>query len=455
MSLYGNSIIDYRNTQVVNEAYVGKTPTLEEIEKKIGELRENIKFSDNLNRSDKITEINRLFEKQFGMDIFALKVLQTKYIDAYTYSLSTRLDYAEKYASLADMITADMKNGFRFKPGNDAAVVVCISYEFLHNKLWTDAEIMAILLHEIGHNFSGSLYNDIYIANREMMLQYKKTLKYLIVLYAIASLCIVGIPGLIKTIKQYNNLKNKNIKKDAKKDRKKKPSKLKGFFGALKGKQSDYATFVDELSARMNGDKYAEYAGKYFDDMDSKGYGEEYFKQTNGRIDEVIADKFAGIYGYGPDQATALLKCDEWDSRAAKKIKQTGSKKDKENNLKYEKVNMQIHRYDIHPQTIQRINEELKLLKREIEKDDVDPKLKEVMLEQVKQLEDILKDATTTYEKIDKNTEARKLYNEYINDKYPDAVNDDIEEKIEECLDKYFDEAKEKCEKKYASKKKK
>ena len=41
MSLYGNSIIDYRNTQVVNEAYVGKTPTLEEIEKKIGELREN------------------------------------------------------------------------------------------------------------------------------------------------------------------------------------------------------------------------------------------------------------------------------------------------------------------------------------------------------------------------------------------------------------------------------
>ena len=85
MSLYGNSIIDYRNTQVVNEAYVGKTPTLEEIEKKIGELRENIKFSDNLNRSDKITEINRLFEKQFGMDIFALKVLQTKYIDAYTY----------------------------------------------------------------------------------------------------------------------------------------------------------------------------------------------------------------------------------------------------------------------------------------------------------------------------------------------------------------------------------
>ena len=162
MSLYGNSIIDYRNTQVVNEAYVGKTPTLEEIEKKIGELRENIKFSDNLNRSDQITEINRLFEKQFGMDIFALKVLQTKYIDAYTYSLSTRLDYAEKYASLADMITADMKNGFRFKPGNDAAVVVCISYEFLHNKLWTDAEIMAILLHEIGHNFSGSLYNDIY-----------------------------------------------------------------------------------------------------------------------------------------------------------------------------------------------------------------------------------------------------------------------------------------------------
>lgn len=455
MPVFGNSIFNYRNSQVINEAFVGKTPILEEIEKKLGELREDIKFSDNLNRSPKVIEINRLFEKQFGMDIFALKVLQTQYIDAYTYSLSTRIDYVDKYSSLADFITADMKNGFRFKPGNDAAVVVCISYEFLHNKLWTDAEILAILLHEIGHNFSGSLYNDIYVANREMMIQYKNTLKILIIGYAILSLCLVGIPGLIKTIKQYNSLKNKGIKKEAKKDRKKKPNKLKGFFGAIKGKGKDYASFVDELSARMSGDEYAEYAGKYFENMENNGYGEEYFKQANGRIDEVIADKFAGIYGYGPDQATALLKCDEWDSKAAKKIKEKGSKKDKESNLKYEKVNMQIHKYDVHPQTIQRINEELKLLRREVEKDDVDPKLKEVMLGQIKQLEDIIKDATTTYEKIDKNTEARKLYNDYINDKYPDAVNEEIEDKIEECLDKYFDEAKEKCEKKYTSKKKK
>ena len=40
MSIFGNGLYNYRDNYIVNEAYVGKTKTLMEIEEKIGKIRE-------------------------------------------------------------------------------------------------------------------------------------------------------------------------------------------------------------------------------------------------------------------------------------------------------------------------------------------------------------------------------------------------------------------------------
>ena len=133
---------------------------------------------------------------------------------------------------------------------------------------------------------------------------------------------------------------------------------------------------------------------------------------------------------------------EEYKSAAYKYIETKGNKEQKKANSKYQKAIAKINFYDIHPQSIQRVNEELKLLKRELAKEDLDPKVKEILEEQISQLEEKLKEFTTTSKKLSKNDNAQRLFNAYINDEFPDAVSEEIEEKIEEALDKLLDEAK-------------
>ena len=66
MAVYGkylNRDIRY----VINEAYVGKTETLLEIEDAVNKIRSNCKKFTDMNKSKEVQRLNRLFEKQFGM----------------------------------------------------------------------------------------------------------------------------------------------------------------------------------------------------------------------------------------------------------------------------------------------------------------------------------------------------------------------------------------------------
>ena len=76
MSVFFNEAAQYRALTVVNEAYIEKTPILLEIEKQIGKIRAiyDSRYKD-INNSPEVVELNRLFEKQFGMDIFALHLI--------------------------------------------------------------------------------------------------------------------------------------------------------------------------------------------------------------------------------------------------------------------------------------------------------------------------------------------------------------------------------------------
>ena len=452
MSIYGKDIYDYRNNYILNEAYVGKTPILMQIEDKIGELRENLpSYNDDINRTKYVLELNRLFEKQFKMKIFALMIDKQKEINAFTYSLNCKIDIAEKYRTIDNFIIADKNNGYYFKPNNNICVMVHISWGILAAKELTNGEVLAIILHEIGHNFSASIYNRLYVANRELLIQYKKYLKNNIILHSILTVFTFGLdlPFLIDSIKQYNNpeYSNKKANKKQKKYQKKKESKLRGWLSGIKGKSSDKSNFYGELAARKSGD---EYINKYYDALDNDpNFSKEKNAKSNERIDEVIADKFTAIYGYGPELSTGLLKMDEYVSDAKRKIFEDNDKKAIEANAKYEAAFRKIHDYDCHPQSVQRAYECLKVLRREVEKDDLDPKVRDVILEQISQFEDIIKDMTSTSEKLSDSQNANRLYNAYVNDNIPDAIAQELEDEIEDALDNVFEKYKDKLEKKY------
>lgn len=437
MSVFCNNIYEYRDNIIVNEAYVGKTPILEAIEKKIGELRKDIKFSDHLNRNKTLIEINRLFEKQFGMDIFALHIYNSMDYNGYTYSISNKFDVAEENESLSHFITGDNKNGYKYKPGNNLSVLVEISYGIMSSKEITDAEVLAIILHEIGHNFSNALYGKLYMLNRNDIIAYRAYFKQYIITSAILSIFTFGLtlPYTISLIKNYNMGFNSKENKKYKKDQKKKPNKFIGFINSIKGKFNDYQNYIGELQARSFGGKYIE---QYMKNLEDEGINRNLYKNDSSRVDEVIADKFAGIYGYGVEQTSVLFKMDFAKSRAYNQIEATGTLAEKKKNQEYNKAFLKINDYDCHPYTVQRANEEIKLLKREYEKEDIDPRIKEVLISQIEMIEEIIAKNSKASKELSESDNARRLYNEVVNKEFPDAVTEELEGEIEDALDKFL-----------------
>ena len=165
-------------------------------------------------------------------------------------------------------------------------------------------------------------------------------------------------------------------------------------------------------------------------------------KDSVRRADEVIADKFAGVYGYGPEQVSALLKLEGHESTATKfinKIPFIG----KIINANYEDaMNPMWYYFDEHPHVIQRALEEIKLLEAELEKSNIDPKLRKVMEEQVKQIKALIEEALKITDGGKKIDQIRKAFNTYIATTDPDAVAEDVEHEIHDAMDKMLKKKK-------------
>ena len=135
-------------------------------------------------------------------------------------------------------------------------------------------------------------------------------------------------------------------------------------------------------------------------------YGEEARKSLS-RQNEVIADKFAGVYGYGLEVAQ-LLKAISMDNDEVDNIINKLGKNAQKANDAYKQASMDINDFDCHPHLIQRIYDEIKLLERELAKEDIDPVVKEVIVEQLEQLKQYVASITEAKEGISNNEAAQR-----------------------------------------------
>lgn len=426
---YIDNLISQRRNEIYNEAFVGKSQILLEIEEEIHKVRSDTKdYYTNMNIHPSILKINRLFEEQFGMEVFSLKIINQKTINGYTQTVAVNFDVALNM-DLPSMVEGSVNGGYRWKKDNGLCIVVCLyAGLFLHPEL-TDSEMVAIILHEIGHNFADALYDQINFANKEMMQAYYKQLSS----YATVLGFLLALPNYLiakKQLKEYNN----SYRKEQESKPPKKESKIRGILNTWKNKYIDYRAYKDEISRRKTGGKklidYKRMAGNL---AKSKA------RQSLSRQNEVLADKFAGVYGYGPELASGLGKMDNFKSDAQKYMESKGGRLAKASR-EYDDAVRDICDYDCHPNHVQRLNEEIKLLEREVEKEDIDPRYKLVIYNQIDQLKDLLNKLTKTSKMLSKDENAQKMYNDYVNKNCPGAVEDDIEDKIEEALDKLIEE---------------
>lgn len=110
---------------------------------------------------------------------------------------------------------------------------------------------------------------------------------------------------------------------------------------------------------------------------------------------ERTADNFATMYGYGPDHISLHNKMSSLNIKQTSKIKNLYMKIPLLSNLYALNVNIgtiMVTAFDEHPIGISRCSDQINMLRRELEKSDIDPKMKKTIQEDIKACELNIKD---------------------------------------------------------------
>lgn len=281
------------DNMVLNEAYFGKTKGVLKIEKALGALRRKYMgqyFSKDINLDPGIDDVCRAIEDAFGFGLVQFEVCIEAGINAFTMPIGTSVDArGSKYMEI------DTTNGYRYnKQANFAALLYITSGLFL-NEAFTDGEITAIMLHEIGHNFTTSAID--YNGNLNVLNNVLVGL-YTFGVYTVASTNVVKRASI-----NLNNYMAKTFRRLAEVY-----NSFKSVIGTwsyiiaeylkfgefVNGITMPFSTMVTTIASNVWSItmRYALFPTRFL----------------TGYDDERFADSFATMYGYGPEMQTALEK---------------------------------------------------------------------------------------------------------------------------------------------------
>lgn len=139
----------------VNEGYFGETEGIRKILDQLGKLREKYasqpyNYNIGIEKDPGYTRLCKLFCEEFGFNDFALYIVKSVRQNAFTYPIGTSWDQPN-VKSLIEITPT----GYRYKKPNTFLCWICIFGGFFYNvQRFTHREILAIILHEVGHNFS-------------------------------------------------------------------------------------------------------------------------------------------------------------------------------------------------------------------------------------------------------------------------------------------------------------
>lgn len=362
----------------VHEVYFGKNKYLLEAEKVLGRLR--TKYASDIskvNKAKEILEFNRLMEKAFKLECFCLNVNYSGLLDAGTISLSTVFDSPSYKPIKSNEI------GFNMDYVKGSIIIVNISSGILLDKDITDGEIMAVILHEIGHNFDGSISTSCrgfsYIIKAVALI----TLPISILIRAENALQLVK-----GTRRWYAEILN---------DWREKGNIIIDWINSIKYAFSKILTVVAVPIHLFNTIKTMLYpiipridAGTAYDMIIG---GAKYRS-------EALADNFVTAYGYGPELQEFLVKnkykVSGWvDERIIREMPVAG--------IWLDLADLPSHIIQsivaAHPDYAFRCKDQINMLKRELDSSDLDPKMKGTIRKNIKELEkslDQLLDYTKT-----------------------------------------------------------
>lgn len=370
---------DYSNSlDPLNEVYIGKKASLLEMEKVIHELRSPYLRKNGNNYSGAISAVRdknlllleKLIEEEFGFKNLYLTISNKPYMNAWTHPIDFYLDSS---MNMQNLVVTSSK-GYRFKPEAKVSTDIAITSKLLFDPSFTDGEILAILLHEIGHNFESVM--------NQNLCTFSQLYSFLIFMTGLSGQ-ITNLLYTSNTIKDFeNNIKRFIVRSNG--------------VGTLVGFGSMISASVTKILVELEGvinivtlgtGKLAimalNTANRFFNPAQ---FILDFIYSIPGKGKENLADSFCYIYGYGEEQISALSKMDS---------KEMSDIETQFNNVPILASIKDIFSYpatllayflDPHPLVVKRCKNIINDCKYDIEHEE-DPRVRKELIEQMKKLE--------------------------------------------------------------------
>ena len=372
------------NIQAIKEVYFGENE-IAKLQQQFTLFRARCfkerKFTKKENTYEEIFKFNRMVEKVFGFETFALQIDMGDYQNAFTLPLSTKLDL-----NRTDRNVKYNKNHMKFDKDVGYSCIVIITYGLLMNERYTDRELFAILLHEIGHNFSeainktGTLFGNI---NKGFIIYNIVMSSILAVLvYPIYSLNSIGnIIGSTNTMQKFIINVEEYIAKEY--------PIFTSTMDTISRFSEVISSTIGKIFSKLNLLIVVTNPLRYLKTLLSivvRYNPIELLMSHFGYKEEKTADTFVTMYGYASDLSSALYKLNYKEIKNTKLTPYLTHL----TNLMNLPIIILSSPIECHPETITRIKEQIKYLEKELEYGDIDPNMKKQIKKQIKEMNNII-----------------------------------------------------------------
>lgn len=383
IDLISDDIKDAYKDIVINEVYFGKNKYLTENEDIIGSIRKKYKEDQyNVNKAKEWLKFSENMEKAFKLECFSIDVLYTPAYNASTIPISFVIDAPNRNIIRANEI------GFNFEGIKGASIISYITQGLLFSDKFTNEEIMAIMIHEIGHNFQQSINPlcDITGYIKRSLMLYSLPLEALFVWSK--------DPTALKKFTKSGRRWYADILKEYRKT---------GEDGRGYG---DFVTVRKFLSKIYDVFSPLITVGELF--ILIKTFGAKWFTIIFGGLSaianagtfkaETIADNFATAYGYGPALTSGLSKITDEANKWAEDeelIKNHPFYLALLNIILIPSL-LLMSIFDCHPDMAYRCKDQIDMLEKELDKSNHTPKMKKKIKKEIAEIKKSLDHITDT-----------------------------------------------------------
>lgn len=295
---------------IIQEVYIGKTTEVEDIFKEFCNLRHSYSSWKTRKNAKQIAKIEKMIEDFFGFSAFSLEILPDKAPNAMTMPVANSLD-----VDPGELIITTSK-GYKFSKGARVAALSYITSGLFANEAFTDEEVFAAFLHELGHSF----------VHRSPMIEAQQDVYITMVIIQIIYEIFMGLitmnpvlvqRGISDTLASTNFFKlfmvkfNKAVKKiPVLRELDVLGSGIAGLISGVLNNAAHALLTITGIRSLFN------HLNKWsWNKVDSKQVAITGHSNAYARSLERLSDDFATMYGYGPQLSTALIKMENPDNQ--------------------------------------------------------------------------------------------------------------------------------------------